>query len=406
MVETGAGPLARVGGPAVALVSVAHFFSHFYLLLLAPLFPVLAEAYGVGYTELGFALSAFSLLSGLTQAPMGFAVDRFGPRQILIVGLAVEAVAFGLIGIIPGYAALLVLLGIAGVANSVYHPADYAILNEVVHDSRMGRAFSIHTFAGYVGEALAPVTILALAALFDWRLGLALTGVAGVVTAAVLMLNGDVLDARDAQTTEKARSSARGLGVLMTLPIILGLLFFAGISMINRGVTGFGVSALHVGEGISLAAAATVLSAWLFASPVGVLFGGWVADSTRRHGLFAAGCFAVMSVVIAAVALFDLSVFAIGALFVVGGFCSGAVSPSRDMLIRSVTPPGQFGRVFGFVSTGFNVGGIIGPPLYGYLLDQVSAPAVFWVAAAFCLVTMSTVLVTGASRPRSVQDAP
>ncbi len=397
MTESTANTLSEhEGRRAVFLVSVAHFFSHFYLLLLAPLFPVLADAYGVGYTELGFALAAFSLLSGFTQAPMGFIVDRYGPARILIAGVALEGLAFGLIGFFPVFGALLVLLGIAGIANSVYHPADYAILNEVVDEKRIGRAFSFHTFAGYVGEALAPVTILALAAWFDWRIGLALCGAAGVITAVALAMNHGLLAAAGPDRSGVEKASGPGVALLFTAPILLGLFFFVGISFINRGVTGFSVSALHVDQGISLAAAGSVLSAWLFASPVGVLFGGWVADRTTRHGLFAASCFVVMAVMIAAVALFKPPLLVIAALFVVGGFCSGAVSPSRDMIIRSVTPPGQTGKVFGFVSTGFNVGGVVAPPMYGFLLDQVSADSIFWVAAAACLATMSTVLYTGA----------
>jgi len=386
---------ANNGRRAVGLVCVAHFFSHFYLLLLAPLFPVMAQTYDVGYTELGFALSAFSLLSGFTQAPMGFLVDRFGPSKILIAGVALEGLAFGLIGFFPVFGMLLVLLGIAGVANSVYHPADYAILNEVVDDSRMGRAFSFHTFSGYVGEALAPVSILALAAWFDWRIALAVCGAAGVFTAVALAVNHSVLETAAPERSVDGKSSGPGLALLLTAPILLGMLFFVGISVINRGVTGFSVSALHVDHGVSLAAAGTVLSAWLFASPVGVLFGGWVADRTERHGLFAASCFVIMAIVIAAVAWFKPPLMVIAGLFVIGGFCSGAVSPSRDMIIRSVTPPGQTGKVFGFVSTGFNVGGIVAPPMYGYLLDQVSSDAIFWVAAAACLATMTTVLYTG-----------
>jgi len=397
-VDTALKPLTASGKRrAVALVSVAHFFSHFYLLLLAPLFPVMAAHYGVGYTALGFALSSFSLLSGFTQAPMGFLVDRYGARRILIAGVAVEGLAFGLIGFLPGFGMLIALLGIAGIANSVYHPADYAILNEVVDDDKMGRAFSIHTFAGYVGEAVAPVSIIAIAALFDWRIALALCGAAGVVTAIALAMNGDVLDVASAPAEASETGSNKGMKLLLAAPIVLGLLFFAGISFINRGITGFGVSVLHLDQEVSLVMAGSVLSAWLFASPVGVLVGGWVADRTARHGVFAASCFAIMSAVIAAIAFFDLPVILIAVLFAVGGFFSGAVSPSRDMLIRSVTPPGQTGKVFGFVSTGFNIGGVLAPPLYGMLLDQVSPDSVFWVASAACLLTMTTVLFTGAS---------
>ncbi|MFB3087663.1 MAG: MFS transporter, partial [Acidiferrobacterales bacterium] len=142
----------------IGLVSTGHFFSHFYMLLLPPLFPMLRDVYGVGFTELGLVIAAFSLTTGLTQVPVGFLVDRYGARGILIGGLMLESLAIGLVGLFPFYGALLALMVLAGLANAVYHPADYAILTASVHRARMGRAFSIHTFAGYLGAAVAPVT--------------------------------------------------------------------------------------------------------------------------------------------------------------------------------------------------------------------------------------------------------
>ena len=156
----------------VALVSAAHFFSHFYMLLLPPLFPLMREDFGVGFAELGFAITVYSLTTGLTQAPVGFLVDRFGARGILIAGLMVESVAVILIGLFPGYSMLLLLMILSGLGNAVFHPADYAILNARVAPQRIGRAFSIHTFSGLLGAAIAPPLVVALAAAFDWRTAL------------------------------------------------------------------------------------------------------------------------------------------------------------------------------------------------------------------------------------------
>src|SRR3954463_193709 len=133
----------------VGLVCTGHFFSHFYLLVIPPLFPILKELYGVGFTELGFATACFSIASGFTQIPVGFLVDRYGARMILIWGLVAESIAFMLMAAFPFYGALLVLMIIAGLSNSVFHPADYAILNAAVDKSRIGRTFSFHTFTGY-----------------------------------------------------------------------------------------------------------------------------------------------------------------------------------------------------------------------------------------------------------------
>ncbi len=386
---------SRGNSLAVALVCVAHFFSHFYLLLLAPLFPLLAEHLGVGYTEIGIGLTVFSLLSGFTQAPMGFLVDRYGAAGILILGLAIEGLAFALIGFVDTWFWFVLLLGIAGIANSVYHPADYSILNAIVKPSKMGRAFSYHTAAGYLGDAVGPVSVLLIAAVVGWKAALVVCGLAGVVVAAALLLRRSALSGIAATDgTQKRRTGDAGMALLFSAPILMGLLFFVGIAMISRGVTGFGVSALHVEYGMTTLFAGSLISAWLFASPIGVLCGGRIADSRSNHAGFAALCFVIIAVAIVAAALAAPSTLWVIVFFAIGGFFSGAVSPSRDMLIRSITPEGQTGKVFGFVATGFNIGGIIAPPLFGYLLDQGQANAVFFIAALASVLTIFTVIST------------
>jgi sugar phosphate permease len=231
----------RHDAKVIGLVSAGHFFSHFYMLLLPPLFPVLREIYGVGYTELGLALATFSITTGLTQAPVGFMVDRYGARNILIAGLYVEALAFALIGVFPFYGALIALMVLAGLANAVYHPADYAILNASVNQQKMGRAFSIHTFSGYLGDALAPITILTLIALADWRTGLIVCGIGGAVTATLMLFNSSVLrdmDTRAPASVGTGGKSRSGLALLFSAPILMGLFFFVCISLAGRGVTG------------------------------------------------------------------------------------------------------------------------------------------------------------------------
>ena len=345
---------ARLPGNAkvIALISTGHFFSHFYMLLLPPLFPVLRDVYGVGFTELGLALTVFSLTTGFTQAPVGFLVDRYGARGILIAGMILESLAIVLIAVFPVYSALVALLVLAGLANAVYHPADYAIMNASVAKERMGRAFSIHTFSGYLGAALAPVTMIMLMNWFDWRTALVICGVGGGVVAVVMGMNSEVLlDAtsmRDDSRTHPENLHHSGLRLLFSAPILMGVLFFTGISMAGHGISDFSVSVLHLTYDAPLVEAGVVLTAYLFASPIGVLLGGWVADRTRHHDRFA-----------------DLSLQAIAVLFAVAGLANGLVAPSRDMMIRSVTPPGEMGKVFGFVSVGYNIGGVVAPVMFG-----------------------------------------
>ena len=394
----------RSSARAVAVISTAHFASHFYMLLLPPLFPLLRDVYGVGYTELGFAISVFSIVTACTQVPVGFAVDRFGARRILVAGLLLQAAAFALIGFIPAYGALLALMAVAGLANAVYHPADYSLLNASVDPRRMGRAFSFHTAAGTLGYAVGPVTMVFLMSMTDWRTALVICAAGGAGIGLLVAWNARFLKERAGpeagESGHGARASgATGVRLLLSTPILLGLLFFFGLSVAGHGLHSFSVSALHIIHDAPIAEAATVLSAYLFASPVGVLAGGWVADRIkRRHDAFAAMCFVVIAACIGAVAVFRLPLAATGVLFAVTGLFSGMVSPSRDMLIRSMSPPGEIAKVFGFVSTGFNLGGIVAPVMFGYLLDRSDPGIVFWVVAGVSLASVLTVLTTGRAR--------
>ena len=386
----------RGSAKVIGLVSTGHFFSHFYMLLLPPLFPFLRDVYGVGFTELGLAITVFSITTGLTQAPIGFLVDRYGARGILITGIALHALAMALVATVPVYPALIVFMVLAGLANAVYHPADYSILNACVGKTRIGRAFSIHTFAGYLGGAVAPVTIVTLMSAMSWRAGILLCAAAGALVVVVMALNSEVLnDAGRAQPGSRAATPTGGLRLLFSVPILTGLAFFTGISMAGHGISDFGVSALHLLHEISTVQAAALLSVFLFASPVGVLAGGWIADRTKHHDRIAALCFVTMAAMFFPVAAFDLSVQTIVALFLVAGLANGLVAPSRDMMIRAVTPPGQMGKVFGFVSTGYNVGGIVAPIIFGYVLDHANPSLLFWLVGLISLATVATVFATG-----------
>ncbi len=390
---------ARRSARVIGIISTAHFFSHFYMLLLPPLFPLLKEVYGVGFTELGLAITIYSFTTALTQAPVGFLVDRYGARAILISGLALESLAFVLIGVIPAYAALLALMVLAGLGNAVFHPADYSILNASVDTERMGRAFSIHTFAGQLGNAVAPVTMIFLMTLTDWRSALIACGLAGGAVALVILFNSEVIRDTRAGPPEQAKAegeaSRRGLRLLFSFPILCGVMFFVGISMFGHGINTFSVSTLTEIYDAPLTEVGFVLTAYLFASPVGVLLGGWVADRVNRHDAVAAACFLIMAACLFAVAALSLSLLAIALLFAVAGLFSGMVAPSRDMMIRSVTPPGEMGKVFGFVSTGFNIGGMVAPLAFGYILDHAEPRTVFWTVGVVGIATVATVLYTG-----------
>ncbi len=382
---------ARNDARVIGLVSVAHFFSHFYFLVLPPLFPVLKETYGVSFAALGLLMSAMNIGTGLLQPVMGVVVDRIGGKTVLIWGLALHAAAMGAIGFTSSYGAILLLMGLAGIANSVYHPADYAILSASVDKRRIGRAFSIHTFAGYLGFAMGPVAIAALTVPLGWRGALIATGVAGLIAAAALLWQKDAL--ADERASEGTKAGAGLGGDLLRSPAIwLSFLFFTLIAAGSSGLNSFSVSALDVMWETPFWAATTGLSVFLFAGAAGVLMGGFIADRTSRHGTVAVVCLLLTALLFAVVAVVDLGIAGLMVIMVLTGLLNGIIQPSRDMMVRAVTPPGSIGKVFGFVTSGFNVGGAIAPLGYGVLLDQGEAAAIFWVIAVLNLLAIGTVV--------------
>jgi MFS family permease len=382
----------------LAVVSGAHLVSHLHIMVLPVLLPLLKDRMNVGFFELGLALTVFNVVSGLTQAPMGFLVDRIGARRALLAGLALGGLAFVSLGVFSFYAWLIVAALLAGLANCVYHPADYAMLSEGVSEGRAGRAFSIHTFAGFAGSAIAPPLLLGLAALGG--LGAALTG-AGIfawIVAAVVFLTPAAPGARHAPG---AVAAAKVDAASVVTPTVLALTaFFTLLALAHSAMYTFSVVALIAGHGVSLGAANAALTAYLACAAAGVLVGGQLADQTRRHGDVAAAGFALAALIALAIALLSLPVLVLVVAMGLVGFLSGIIQPSRDMLVRKAAPPGSAGRVFGIVSTGFNIGGIVGPLLFGWLMDNGAPRAIFGVAVAFMVATAVFAAVEG-RRPAS-----
>jgi FSR family fosmidomycin resistance protein-like MFS transporter len=379
----------------VTAVSAAHFVSHYYIIVLAPLLPFVRADYGVSYTEIGLAFAAFNIVSALLQTPAGFLVDRLGARRLLIVGLLIGAAAFAVVGLTHSFWLLIAMFALAGVGNTVYHPADYALLSHHVPGDRIGQAFSIHTFAGILGSAVAPPSLLVMQNLWGWRGAFLGAGALGVAAAALMLATRDP-GAPSRTTRDAVGAGEAGWKLLASPPIVRNLVFFVLLAMISGGIYNYSVVALGALHATPVTTANAALTAYLTLSALGVLAGGALVGRTSRHGTVASLGLAAMALLTALVAEIDLDGAVLIATMAVNGFFSGVIMPSRDMIVRAVTPPGSFGKVFGFVTTGFNIGGIIAPLIFGAIMDRGSPRLVFLGVAAFTLMAIATVL----SRPR------
>jgi MFS family permease len=386
----------------VGVVSAAHFVSHLYILILAPLLPFVRDAYGVSYTELGLALAAFNIVSAALQTPAGFLVDWLGARVLLIGGLAIGGAAFILVGVVNSFWFMVAMFALAGIGNTVYHPADYALLSQHVPAKHIGQAFSVHTFAGMLGSASAPAGLLILQGLVGWRGAFIGAGLLGLAVAAIILAVPESAPPATGRKTEAKADGTAPVGwkLLLSAPIMLNLMFFVLIALMSGGMFNYSVVALGALYATPVATANAALTALLLLSAFGVLAGGFLVTRTARHGLVASLGLIGMAVSAALIGHFDFATWLLVAVMIVFGFCFGVISPSRDMIVREVTPPGSFGKVFGFVTTGFNLGGIVSPMVFGALMDA-GHPGLVFLGVAVCGLAAVLTVTTLPKRRRA-----
>ena len=383
----------------IATVSAAHFVSHYYTLILAPLFAFVRADYGVSYTELGIALAAYNLVSGALQTPAGFLVDRIGARSVLVAGMAIGAAAFAVVGMVDLFAVLVAMFALAGVGNTVYHPADYTILSQQVRPERVAHAFSIHTFAGMLGSALAPTTLVLLQGTVGWRGAFMAAAVLGLAVAGVVATQRDRPAAPAKPKIGTDTDAAVGWPLLLSPVILLNLAYFALMSFGSAGIQNFTVVGLDALFGTPFAVASSALTAYLMSTALGVLAGGFLAGRVTHHAFPVIAGMTAMGTCAVTIGLAGLGGVALTLVLGVAGFMMGFSMPSRDLIVRAVTPAGSFGKVFGFVSTGMNVAWAVAPIVFGQLMDRGHPQAVFLVIAVSCALAILTVLFT-ARRPR------
>jgi len=380
-------------------VCFGHLVSHYYITLLAPLFLFVREDYGVSYTELGFALTAFNVLTTMLQTPTGFLVDRVSARIVIICGLLLGAGAFAIAGLVDSFWVFVAMFAVAGIANTVYHPADYALLSQHIPPARAGRVFSFHTFSGMLGNAIAPPTLLFMQGWVGWRGAFLGAAALGLLAAVVLIFTREPQPLARTRKHETASAPLDGWRLLVTPAILINLVFFILLSFCGGGLSNYLVASLGALYGTPATVANSALTALLVMSAAGVLVGGILTGMTSRHGLVASGGLAATAIACMLVGLIDFNALALVLLMAVAGFFSGLTMPSRDMIVRSVTPPGAYGRVFGFVSSGFNIAGIVSPIIFGQLLDRGYVREMFFFMAACALLAILTVAISTTRRP-------
>ena len=394
----------RRDAEVISLISVAHGTSHFYHLILAPLFPWLKVEFNLSYTELGLLMTVFFIVSTVMQALAGFWVDRSGPLRVLFFGVATLAVSAVLLSQAQGYWTLLLGASLAGLGNGVFHPADYTLINRRVSSNRIAYAYSMHGVSGALGWAASPALLVSITTLADWRTALCVAAALAGLILLILIWRRDTLRGTQEQRIEEAeikKQNTRLSFSFLKLPAVwFCWAFFFLNAMALSGVQSFVPTAMQLLYELPLALTTTAYSTYMLASALGMVIGGYVVTRYQRPDRIIGYGFATGGAISILIGSLLIPSAMILTLFTLMGFCVGIAGPSRDLMIRAATPKEASGRVFGIVYSGLDSGLALGPWLFGLLMDWQLTSTLFFVIAAFLLASLLTAYQVGENTPR------
>lgn len=395
----------------IGLVGAAHGTSHFFHLIVAPLFPWLKVQFGLSYAELGLLMTVLFTVSGIGQALAGFVVDRIGAFPVLVTGIALLALSALVLAAAPSYPVLVLGAAISGLGNAVFHPADFTLLNQRVSPARLPHAFSAHGLAGTLGWAVAPVVLALLAGFAGWRTALVGASALAISVLVALLLMRDALHDPAAIRRARAVHAARDPALADTFAFLrepsvwVCFGFFFTMAMALGGIQSFAPAALQELYAAPLALATSAVTLFMLASAGGNIAGGFLAARNKRHDHIIAGSFVLAAAMSALLATGAVPLWLLAAPIAVMGFASGIAGPSRDLLVRAAAPRHATGRVYGVVYSGLDSGVAVAPPLFGAMLDAHHAGWIFALIGVFQLMALATALGVGRRATRQTATA-
>ncbi len=381
------GSFARIVG-AVSVWHVAASMCYYALYVATP---YLREGFGASHTEVGIVLGVLSAGYAIALLPVGALMDVHGERRALLVGLAGLSIGTAAIALAPTFAILLpVAFGVGALYATASPGTTRAILVRVPAERRnLGMGIKqVGVTAGSAGSAL--VLTWFAGTQFGWSGGLLAVAALGIgVTLAFALTYPTV-----AVGGERSVPSFRGL---LRLPAYR-LLVVAGIFLGAMGYTTTGYAVLYLTEDVLLAVglAGVVLAGAQASGSVGRVASGWLADALSGPAWHRTLGILLVQTILAAVLLFWLPIaettIGVALAFVAAGFFALGLGGIYFSAVGALVPETETGSASAAAQLTLTLGGLVGPPAFGILVDA-SGYAAGWRLLAFCGVVSAALLI-------------
>jgi MFS family permease len=374
----------------VSLIGLAHSISHFFHLIIAPLFPWIKVEFSLTYAELGLLMTTFYVVSSVVQSTSGLLVDRYGARPMLFIGIFFLMISAFILGFAQTYTMLLIGVSIAGLGNGVFHPVDYTMINHLIKEKNLAHAYSVHGVTGYLGWAAAPLFLLSLTALFDsWRVAEFGAGILAGIVLLILLYRRKQLEDHEVDKHDEEKESPIATLAIFKLPSMwMSWLFFYLTSFGFAGIQSFSSSALVDIYQIPISLTASSYTLFMICSALGLIAGGFVATKISDPDRVITTAFLISGVMAIVTGMGIFPGWTVPVLFALMGFGGGMAGPARDLMVRAGTPKGASGRVFGLVYSGIDFGAASGPVLFGLFMDWKSPEIIFYSIAVLQLIAV------------------
>ena len=373
----------------IALLSVGHFVVDLNQGCLPAMLPFLKSAHQLSYAAVATIVLAANVASSIVQPLFGYFADRTARRWMLPASVLLTGSGFALMGLAPGFTALLALVVAMGLGVAAYHPEAYKTATSVAGEKK-ATALSWFSLGGNVGIALGPPVITALVTVVGvmGSLGLLLP----TLVATMLLLA--VLPAFSPTPAPRAAAAAAARGVNMPRAMALLILVVTIRSWTTLGFTTF-VPFYYIDTlGADPRLVGPLLFVFLGAGAAGTVIAGPLADRWGSRAF-------MQWVLLAALPFGVLFLLVRGALaFVMLGIFGALLTSSFtvSVVLGQAYLPRNAGTASGLI-VGFAIGaGGLGVTALGWVADRYGLPSALWISALMPLLAFATARLLPAPR--------